>query len=365
MYNKDIAYNSLPLLPPRGDFDTVLILKKLNQANKAIASFDASLVSLVNPMLLVAPLTVREAVRSSEIENIFTTVSELFESSLFPEDQTAAQKEALHYKDALLLAFQKISENGGLSTHDIVTIQSVLEPNKTGIRKTPGTVIAAIKNGTLETLYTPPDEQDVLIGLLTNFEKAFNNQLQKNSWNEVDPLIQCAILHHQFESIHPFYDGNGRTGRILMILFLVLTKVIHFPVLFLSGYILKNKNEYYILLNRTTQTQDYTGLILYFLDCIISQSLESKKSVDAIQAHYKYIKIILKENNIDAYTFEMLDYLFTKPLYTIHDMEKYTQKHRNTCSKYLNTLVNVGLLQKRKYKKEYLFYNPAFLKILS
>ncbi len=365
MYNKDIPYNSLPKLPPKFDFDTIVILKKLNQANKAVASFDYSLAALVNPMLLVTPLTVREAVKSSEIENIFTTVSEVFESSLFPEDQTPAQKEALHYKDALLEAYQRIINNGGLSINDIIHIQSILEPNKTGIRKIPGTVIGAVKLGKVETLYTPPEGYQVIMDLLSNFEKSFNLQINDNNWQEVDPLVQFGILHHQFESIHPFYDGNGRVGRLLMILFLVLSGCIKYPVLFLSGYILENKSEYYKILNQTTESGDYTQLVMYFLDCIIIQSLESKKIVDQIWGHYNYVKAELQAQKIDSNSFEILDYLFTKPLYTITDMEKNTGKHRNTCSKYLNNLVKIGIVQKRKYKKENVFYNPKFLEILS
>ena len=365
MYNKSIPYNNLPKLPPKFDFDTIEILKKLNQANKAVASFDASLTTLVNPMLLVAPLTVREAVKSSQIENIFTTVSEVFESSLFPEDQTPAQKEALYYKDALIEAYSCIISKGGLSVNDIIRVQLILEPNKTGIRKIPGTVIGAIKAGKLETLYTPPEGYDTITDLLSNFEKAFNLQTDSADWNELDPLLQFSILHYQFESIHPFYDGNGRTGRILMIVFLVLSRAIRYPVLFLSGYILENKAEYYRILNQTTETGDYTALLMYFLDCIIAQSLESKKTVDQIWEHYNYIKTELQQQKIDSHSFEMLDYLFTKPLYTIGDMEKNTGKHRNTCSKYLNNLVKINLIQKRKYKKENIFYNPKFLQILS
>lgn len=365
MYNKSLPYNSLPKLPPKFDFDTVQILKKLNKANKAVAGFDASLSFLVNPMLLVAPLTVREAVKSSEIENIFTTVSEVFESALFPEEQTPAQKEAIYYKDALVFGYEQIITRGGLGVNDLIKIQSFLEPNKSGVRKIPGTVIGTIRDGETETIYTPPEGYETILELLGNFEKAFNLQSSENNWREVDPLLQFAILHHQFESIHPFYDGNGRTGRILMILFLNLTKVIKYPVLFLSGYILKNKNNYYKVLNETTDTGDYTNLILYFLDCIIEQSTESKQTIDEIWQHFSFVKDLLRKNKMETYSFDMLDYLFTKPLYTISDMEKNTAKHRNTCSKYLNNLVDLELLKKRKYKKENIFYNPKFLEILS
>lgn len=364
MYNKTVPFNDLPKLPPNFDFDTVEILKKLNLANRAITSFDASLSLLVNPMLLIAPLTVREAVKSSEIENIVTTVSQVFESALFPEEQTPAQKEAMFYKDALILGNQQIQARGGLGVKDFIQIQSMLEPNKGGIRKIPGTIIGSIQNGKMETLYTPPEGYEVILDLLSNFEKAYNLQTEQHNWLELDPLIQFAVLHHQFESIHPFYDGNGRTGRILMILFLVLAKVIKYPVLFLSGYILQNKAKYYEVLNHTTASGDYTDLILYFLDCIINQSQESKKTITEIWQHFNYVRNLLKDNKMESYSFDMLEYLFTKPLYTISDMEKSTKKHRNTCSKYLNVLVKLELLEKRKYKKENIFYNPKFLDIL-
>ena len=275
------------------------------------------------------------------------------------------KKKRLYYKDALIFAYKQILDKGGLGINDMIKTQSILEPNKTGIRKIQGTVIGSLKDGKMETLYTPPVGYEVILDLLSNFEKAFNLMTDENDWKQVDPLIQFSILHHQFESIHPFYDGNRRTGRILIILFLVLSKVIKYPVLFLSGYILKNKNEYYKNLNQVTETGDYTNLVIYFLDCIIEQSIESKKSVEEIWEHYNYIKNVLKEHHMDSYSFDMLDYLFTKPLYTISDIEENTDRHRNTCSKYLNNLFKAGLLQKRKYKKENIFYNPKFLEILS
>lgn len=365
MYSKNLPYNDLPKLPPNFDFDTVVVLKKLNQANKAMAGFEAGLSFLSNPMLLVAPLTVREAVKSSEIENIFTTVSQVFESELFPEEQTPAQKEAMFYKDALIFGYKQIVEKGGLSLNNIIEIQAFLEPSKTGLRKIPGTMIGAIVKGKTETIYTPPEGYETILELLSNFEKAYNLQSETNGWQDLDPLIQLAVLHHQFESIHPFYDGNGRTGRILIVLFLVLAKVIKYPVIFLSGYILENKARYYEVLNATTGSQNYTDLVLYFLDCVIDQAQESKKTIMAVWEHFNYVKNFLKSNKMETYSFDMLDYLFTKPLYTISDMEKNTGKHRNTCSKYLNNLTVSGLLQKRKYKKENIFYNPKFLDILS
>ena len=365
MYDKKVPYNNLPKIPISFDFDTITILKKLNLANKAVASFDSSLAMMVNPMLLISPLSVREAVRSSEIENIFTTVSQVFESSLFPETQTAGQKEVLHYRDALMRGYELSQQKGGLGVNDIIEIQGILEPDKAGIRKLPGTVIASRKGDQINVIYTPPEGYEVILDLLSNLEKGLNSQINDQKWTDIDPLIQFGILHHQFESIHPFNDGNGRTGRILMLLFLVMQKTIAYPVLFLSGYILNNRAKYYEVLNQTTEKGDYTELVMYFLDCVIEQSSESKKTILDIKDHYTEVRTTLKENKLDLYSFEMLDYLFGKPLYTILDMEKITTKHRNTCSKVLNKLVEIGLLEKRKYKRENIYFNPKFLKILS
>ena len=227
----------LPSLPPKFNFDTVAILKQLSKAHKALAELKGFADQIPNKEILINSLTLQEAKDSSEIENIITTQDELFEA-LASESQHIPDniKEVLNYRKALRFGYTQLQQRHLLTTNDILAIQQELSGNNAGIRKQAGTVLRNAKTG--EVVYTPPQDEAMIYELLANLEKQINEP------DELDPLVKMAILHYQFESIHPFYDGNGRTGRILNILYLCLEGLLDAPILYLSGYIIRNKSDY-------------------------------------------------------------------------------------------------------------------------
>ena len=359
----DTPFNELPLLPPDFDFDDVEILKMVNSANLALSNLNGISKHLPNRMWLVSPMTVREAVSSSGVENINTTVADVFEAELFPElELSGAKKETSYYKEALLKGFDLIQKQGFLSTNGIIEIQKVLEPNKSGIRKIPNTKIKSGLGKDSKTIYYPPEGENVILDKLKNFEQYFNNF---ENDTEIDPLIKAAILHYQFEAIHPFLDGNGRTGRILIVLYLVLAQRLDVPILFISDFILKNRDFYYQVLNDVTFQKDWKSLVKYFLYAIRIQATTTGITIFKIQKQMEDFKDTLIKKNHKMLSSDLINFLFSSPMSTYESMSKALNIHKNTSSKYLNELVKYGLLDRMKYKKEVVFINTEFLKILS
>ena len=352
-------HNQLPLLPPNINLDDIAILKKVNSANIALSKLEGSSIAIPNRELLIEPLSVREAVASSGIENINTTVAEIFQAELFKGKATSkAQKETLHYKDALLVGYKLIQKQGFLHTNSFLEIQKILESNKGGIRKLPGTVISNIASG--QVLYTPPDGEENIRRLLQNYESYFNNFN-----DDVDPLVKLAILHYQFEAIHPFYDGNGRTGRILMVLHLILAKRIELPILFISGFINDHRSDYYRLLGSVTKEGAWKDWILFILNAVETQATETAEVVTAIKNMHKSYKNAIKNKLPRIYTAELVDYLFANPFYSQPSLSVALSKERKTAAKYLNALLEVKLIEAFKFKREKIYYCPKLLKLLS
>lgn len=351
-------FNDLPLLPPVSDLEDIQILKKVNTANKALARLNGASLAVPNRVLLLEPFTVREAVASSGIENINTTVSDVFQAELFPlENAPRPQKETLHYKQALLHGYRYLSEKGFLATNGIIEIQSILEPEKPGIRSLPGTTIA--DQVSKKVYYTPPDKQNLLHSLMKNFDDFFNQPP-----GELDPLILNAILHYQFEAIHPFYDGNGRTGRILMVLHLVLTECLDLPILFLSGYINKTRAEYYRRLRAVSSDGAWKDWILYILEAIEVQAKSTTATIDGMLELRNRIEKIMSEIRPSLPTKELSEYLFSTPFYTRHRLAERLNKHPNSALKYLNTLEEGGILSSRTKNREKIFTLDEFLSLL-
>jgi Fic family protein len=350
--------STLKLLPPDFEVNDVEILKKVNVANIALAKLNGLIYSLPNYEILLQPLTVREAVASSEIENIRTTTVDILQAEILGDNAMLpqTQKETLHYKKALLYGLDSILKQQFLATNQIVSIQSILEPNKSGIRSQMGTVIA---NGYGEVVYTPPQHEKDIRDLLKNMDEYTNFE------DDVDPLVKLAILHYQFESIHPFYDGNGRTGRIIMILYLVLVRRLDYPVLFLSGYLLQHKEEYYKHLQEVHTKQTWKEWILFVLDAIIAQSQETAQKVQQISNLKLAWKKLLKEQYPQLYTIEVLDYLFGYAFYTQTHMQEHIGYTRPTLVKYMDKLKEGGYIQDKRVGKERLFFIPAFIELLS
>ena len=350
---------ALAKLPPSFNQDDVEILKKTNEANIALSELNGLIFHLPSYELLLKPLTAREAVASSEIENIRTTTLDILQAEIVGDVKILPQalKETLNYKEALLYGYELIKHNGFIATNDVVAIQRILEPNKPGIRNTMGTVIAD-RGGNI--IYTPPQIESEIRDLMQNLDEYVNDK-----GSSVDPLIKLAILHYQFESIHPFFDGNGRTGRILMVLYLYLVKRLRYPVLFLSGYILQEKETYYRLLQEIRTKGSWKEWVLFILQGVTEQSKETCKRIQEILEIKKSWKQMLKKEYPQLYSIEVLDYLFSQAFYTQTNMSRNINLTRPTVIKYLELLLEAGRLRERKVGKERLFFIPEFIQILS
>ena len=361
MFNPDIPFNELPLLPPKVNFDDVELLKLINKANNSLFELKGIANVLPKKSILISPFAIKEAVDSSGIENINTTVSEALKADVLYEksELVGVEKEVLNYKDALIAGHILFLEQSFLNTNSFIKIQGILEPSKKGIRKIPGVKIQNAK--TKKTVYTPPEGYDIILDKLKNFEIYFN---EKEGYEDVDPLIRMGILHYQFEAIHPFLDGNGRTGRIFMVLYLVLTGRLDLPILFLSKYILKNRDEYYRKLNAVTAKGEWKEWLIYIIQAVDTQALATKVDILKIKDLMDDYKKISKSKPVNS-SQEMIDYIFSNPFYTTSSMSKKLGIHRNTTRKYFKELENAGIVDKFKHKQGNIYYNQSFLNILS
>lgn len=360
-FDPKIPFNDLPRLPPAAFWNDVEILKATNAANVALAQLNAAAATLPNPMLLVAPLAVREAKASSEIESIYTTLSEIFaaeSSSEAPKDPAA--KEVLAYRDALMAGFKLVRGKGFLATNDYLTIQAALEPAKLGVRRIPGTaIVRESADGTRQTMYTPPDGERNILRLLTDFEKFFNAPSA-----DPDPLVAAAICHYQFEAIHPFLDGNGRTGRILAVLQLTLSGRLNLPILFLSGYVLAHKAAYYRLLRGVTEKGDWKLWTLYFLDAVAVQARRGVATVGDVGKLIAGATPAVRDVS-PGKSEALLAYLFSRTAYGRAHLAKSLGISALTASAYLEKLVAAKLLRKvRVTGREWGYRYPEFLKTL-
>lgn len=357
MFNPLKPHNALPHLPPKYDFDIVPILKAVNAANKALARLNALSSKLPDGSVLISPLLVRESLASSKIENINTTMEEVFQMELLPEKKrTGAAKEVLHYRDAMLHGLEIVRKKEFLATNDFVAVQKIVEPGKHGIRKSNVTIQ---NTSTKEVLYTPPTGEKLLRDLLQNAEQYINRH------DDTDPLIKMAVFHYQFESIHPFLDGNGRVGRILMILYLVMSGLLDLPVLFLSGFVEKNKREYYRLLQETRGTDDYGPIVLYFLKGVQEQAEEGTKRIEKIETLMEDCEAAI-ERSMSVRSHKLLRCIFSKPLLTIDYVQStMALSSRQTASKYLSTLQKLGILEHKKVGLHKIYYSKPFIRLLS
>ena len=349
----------MPLLPPDFNFDDIEILKKVNKANIALSRLSGEAKSIPNRHVLIEPLSFREAVASSEIENIHTTVDEAFQATYFIEQELKKeQKETKYYREALLSGYNQLKKYGFLNTNSFVDIQSHIVPDKPGIRKVPGIKIQ--NHTTKEILFTPPEGENLIRQLLANFEKYFND-----FDDDVDTLIKMAVLHYQFESIHPFLDGNGRTGRILMVLHLCLAKRLELPILYISGFINQYRSDYYKLLRDVTLNGNWKEWVLFILDAVEEQSIKTTRSVTDIRDLMKKYREVIQQKLPKIYTAELVEYLFSHPFYSQSSMqEKLNIASRNTASKYFSELIGAGILKEQKYKNDKVYFCPEFQQLL-
>jgi Fic family protein len=360
----DRPYNNLPPLPPGIDLkDQELLLATLD-ASDAIAQLKTMLTmssrSIMNTMDLLSPLFVPEAVSSSGIENIITTNDKVYVAKILEERELRpAEKEALNYTQALIHGANKIFAQGYLATNDYIAIQKVLEPTKPGIRRLPGTQLANPITGVVH--YTPPEGEQVIRTHLANFENYFN---QEASIHEI--FARMAILHYQFEAIHPFQDGNGRTGRMLMPLYLTKQGRLPVPVLFISHYILEHRDEYYQKLRAVTFEKEWQAWIIYITKATAEQARYTCKILERIRRAIDDVKNTLKENLPAVYRSELVDFLFSNAYFTQKGFEKELSVSPMTARKYLLELEKFKVVVKTKQtgKNRYLYITPRYINIL-
>ena len=355
---------SIPSLPLPYDLETKEVLKQLNRANRKLAELKGVAQTIPNERILISSLTLQEAKDSSEVENIVTTQDDLYRAGLDPSHQfiNAATKEVLFYREAINEGFRMVRNKDILTLNDIKHVQEILEQNTAGFRTTPGTQLKRENDGAV--IYTPPQDGMAIIRYMSNLEQFIND----DHLSQLDPLIKMAIIHHQFESIHPFYDGNGRTGRIINILYLVITGLLDLPILYLSRYITHNKGEYYRLIQairdkNTDNAAEWEAWILFMLkgvEVTAEDTISLVKNIGRLMAEYKNI---IRPDFGSKYNHELLNGLFYHPYTKIDHVVANMQVSRQTASKYLDRIVALGLLKKEKMGKENYYINTRLMNL--
>ena len=354
----------IPSLPLPYDLETKEVLKQLNRANRKLAELKGVAQTIPNERILISSLTLQEAKDSSEVENIVTTQDDLYRAGLDPSQQfiNAATKDVLFYREAINEGFRMVRNKDILTLNDIKHVQEILEQNTAGFRTTPGTQLKRENDGAV--IYTPPQDGMAIVRYMSNLEQFIND----DHLSQLDPLIKMAIIHHQFESIHPFYDGNGRTGRIINILYLVITGLLDLPILYLSRYITHNKGEYYRLIQAirdkiTDNPAEWEAWILFMLKGVeetAEDTISLVKNIGRLMAEYKNV---IRPDFGSKYNHELLNGLFYHPYTKIDHVVANMQVSRQTASKYLDRIVALGLLKKEKMGKENYYINTRLMNL--
>ena len=349
----------LEMLPYKNvNLKTNKILEQLTLSSRALAELKGYSNTIPNMHILINAVTINEAKDSSAIENIVTTHDDIYKVLTESGYKEENAKEVVDYRNAIWLGYEQIKKDGYINTNTIIKIQGTIEHNNAGIRKLPGT---ELKNSiTGETIYTPPQSEQEIRTYLKNLEDFINN-----NEDDIDPLIKVCLIHYQFESIHPFYDGNGRTGRILNILYLVLNNLIDSPILYLSKYINKTKQDYYKLFNEVRNNNNFENWILYILKGIEITSKETITLIEKIQNEMKNYKEEFRSKLPKIYSKELLESLFYEVYTKIAYIEKVCNVTRITATSYLNQLEEIGLLESEKLGRERLYKNTRLIKLLS
>jgi Fic family protein len=355
-FNKNKPYNSLPLLPPKTVLETTKVLRKTIDASRALAKLNGMLTNLPNPSLFLDTIHLQEAKASSEIENIITTNDDLYKSMVADKKfSNLATKEVINYKEALYNGLRDIEKRPFVSTNLCIEIVQSIKKNKAGIRTTPGT---ALKNTQGETIYTPPTGEGIIREKLANLETFINGE------NKIDPLIKMALMHYQFEAIHPFSDGNGRTGRILLLLYLKLEKLLDTPAIYLSEFIIKNKADYYTKLRQVTESDDWESWILYMLEMVEFTANKGLQRLKDVTELMQLMTIEIKESLPKVYTKEIVEILFRLPYTKRKFLIEAQLGTPKTVGNYLILLEEAGFLRSEKVGKEKLYLNHRLMSIL-
>lgn len=353
-FNKEKPFNDLPLLPPKAELETKDIFTKTITASRALAQLNGAIRNLPNPSLFLDTLHLQEAKASSEIENIITTNDDLYKAVVADKQlDNTATKEVINYKEAIWLGLNRLDEKPFITTNLCVELVQCIKQNTAGIRASMGTTLS---NASGEIVYTPPSGESVIREKMANLETFINEN------DTIDPLIKMAIAHYQFEAIHPFFDGNGRTGRILLLLQLKLEKLLDIPALFLSEYIIKNKSQYYNCLRGVTENNNWNDFIIFMLDMVEETSIKALKRLESVNHLMEIMGQEIKEKLPKVYSKDLVEVIFKLP---------YTKRQNlidlgtpKTVGNYLMALEKEGFLQSVKVGKEKLYLNQKLMNIL-
>ncbi len=360
-FNPKQPFNNLPTLPPRQEIETRAIWKLCTEARVALAELKQVGELIPNQSVLINTIPLLEAQASSEIENIVTTSDQLFrfaDSNLnHAANQTdPATKEALRYRAALYQGFQTIQQRP-LNTNLAVELCRTIKGSNLDIRRVPGTTLANDRTG--DVIYTPPAGETVIRQLLSNWEQFLHNH------EEIDPLVRMAVAHYQFEAIHPFTDGNGRTGRLLNILYLVDQQLLSLPVLYLSRHIIQNKADYYRLLLEVTEHSNWQEWIIFMLTAVKETAQWTTDKIHAVRKLQEQAVAYVREQQPAIYSRELVDQIFNQPYCRIGNLVDAGIGHRETSSKYLKALCDIEVLQEVKAGREKLFVHNKLLQLLT
>ena len=359
-FERTKPFNQLPFLPPATQLETAAVLKAAIRASRSLAELKGRTRTVPNASILLNTIALQEARASSEIENIFTTSDELYRGlSTDSPDVSPHAKEVLHYNEALWHGAEALKKRGTLSADLTIEIVRMIKTDVPGVRGHPGAQL--INRATGEVVYTPPDGAARISGLLKNLEQFING-----TEDGLDPLVKLAVLHYQFEAIHPFSDGNGRTGRILLILYLLLQRLLEQPILFLSRYIIEHKTHYYRHLREVTETGAWEPWILYVLRAVESTAETTVLKIEAIG---DLMTQMIEEGRLKlpkrTFSKELIEQLFVRPYCKIRHLEEAGLAARVSASRYLHDLADAGLVGKVKAGKEILFVNERLVRLLA
>lgn len=346
----------LDILPPKFEIETKNVLRQLSVSHRYLAELNGVSKTIPNENILINTLSLQEAKDSSEIENIVTTHDELFKENIDLHSNPAS-KEVYRYAQSLKSGFQILSEEKLLLNKHIIEIQKNLEGNNAGFRKQAGTYL---KDNLGEIVYTPPQDSSEVLDLMANLEKFIND----NEMSDLDSLTKMAIIHYQFESIHPFYDGNGRTGRIINILYLVLQELLEIPVLYLSRYITQNKTMYYTVLQNVREKNDWEAMVLYLIKGVEITAKETIILIEKIKELLQEFKTKIRDNYPKIYSQDLINNLFKNPYTKIEFLQNDLNISRQTSASYLEKITELGLLNKVKIGKSNYYMNVKLTDVL-
>lgn len=355
-FNKSIPYNDLPLLPPKAELETKEILTKTIRASRALAQLNGAIRNLPNPSLFLDTIHIQEAKASSEIENIITTNDDLYQAVVADKKfDNPATKEVISYKQAIWLGFNRLEQRPLITTNLCIELVQCIKKNTAAIRTTPGTTLS---NRQGEVIYTPPSGEQVIREKMANLEMFINEN------DSIDPLIKMAISHYQFEAIHPFSDGNGRTGRILLLLQLKLEKLLDVPALFLSEYIIKHKDMYYEGLRSVTENNDWSKFILYMLDMVETTSIKGLERLESIVHLMDTTGQEIKDKLPKVYSKDLVEVIFKLPYTKRQNLINAGLGTPKTVGNYLIALEEEGFFKSIRVGKEKLYLNLPLMNIL-